>query len=167
MKKTLLVLALLSSVGVGQGEEVPAPKSFLDGIYIESLGVMRKPNMTGKSEWGAGAELGLALNKHVAIGVQNLAYQSPDNWGGSVIDETAGVAHWTLLTAANKKTSLEGLGSVTHSWRSDSWAIGTGVGIKHSFTERVSAGVGATVRFWNNGNEKEDLLVFGSLGFRF
>ena len=168
MKKTYLVLALLSSLNVVGAEvktESPAPASFLDGIYIEALGVMRKPNITGKSEYGAGAEIGKAFNSKVAVGIQNIAYKTPDNWEGGAIDETSGVAHWTLFS--NKKTSLGGLGSVTHSWREDAWALGAGAEIKHYFTKNVSAGIGAQIRFWNSGTAKEDLLVSGSVGYKF
>lgn len=170
MKKTKLVLTLLSlSCAACFSAEVPAKieKSSLDGLYVEALGIMRKPNITGKSEYGAGAEIGLQLNKSVAIGIQNIAYATPDNWGGGAIDETSGVAHWTLFTAKNKKTRFGGIGQVTYGWSSDAWAIGAGAELRHNFTKKASAGISGVIRFWNDGDSKEDLLLAASLGYKF
>lgn len=143
----------------------PAP-SLLDGLHLDGVGVMRKPNITGKGQYGGGAELGLKLNDYVKVGVLNLGYATPDSWRGATIDETSGIGHYTLFTAANKKTSLDLLGSVTYSWTSDAWGLGAGVGVTHTFGKGVNAGISGLIRFWSN-EQKEDLLVAAHIGYQF
>ena len=164
------MLALLSCGAITQAADVtkaetPKP-SLLDGLYLDGIGVMRKANITGKGDYGAGAELGLVLNKHVSIGVQNIGYATPDHWRGSAIDETSGIAHWTLFTSDNKKVTFGGLGSVTYSYAQSAWALGAGVEGKYNFAKNLSAGIGAQIRFWNN-EQKEDLLMSASVGYKF
>lgn len=177
MKKLVLSLNLLViGLSVSQAAEDKAVKiensgssektaSFLSGIYLETVGVYRIPNVTETGEWGAGLELGVNLSKKVSLGVQNVGYRNPDNFGGILVDETSVVVHTTLFSDESGKLSLGVDASGVRQWKQDDWGFGVGPSLSYGFTPNFYASAAIQIRSFMDGDK--DLYIPVGLGFSF
>jgi hypothetical protein len=152
----LLPLSLLAAEPSG---------SFLSGIYADGLGVYRIHKSAKDSEFGAGLEIGYNVNKHVGIGLRNVGYKTPDDFGGYLVDESSVVVHTRIFSSENEKVWLGINASGTRDWNGDDWALGGGPSLQINLSKHFHIGAAAEVRSFIKG--RWDLMVPVSLGGSF
>jgi hypothetical protein len=132
-----IALALLIAFTLSIGA---ADKSWLDGINVSAVGAYQQAGLThGPSEYGAGVDLGLPINKFVSIHCRNLSWEGPDkSWGGSVVDETSIYARADFVSFAAEKFRLFGTGGGTRHWNLDDWSFGVGLGAEYRFSKHIA-----------------------------
>lgn len=151
------VVAILYSSHRAHGEGL--------SLYGDGLGVYKIPRGHDKGEFGAGLEVGLNLNKHVSLGIQNVSYKTPDDFGGLLVDESSAVVHATLFSSENNKLHLGVDASGVRDWNGDDWGFGVGPRLSYNFTKNIQLGAGAQIRAFIKG--RSDLYFPVSLGYSF
>lgn len=139
MKKTI-ILSLLAISSSLVAAEAPTKKSsdFFSGVYVAPVGIIKYANLTDKPQYGAGAAVGFQLNKYVSLEGTLIGFKSPDNWGGSAIDETDVNANFDLLKAVGGKLSLYGVAGGARDWTASDWGLNIGAGLSYSPIKKVS-----------------------------
>jgi len=157
--------------------------SWIDSITIAPLGAVRTVDLTGRSEWGAGLDLGVAVNPFVSIHVVNLAFEGPgqtshemkteksfgshttgpNSWGGSAIDETDLLVKARISRFSNESFSLYGIGGGLHTWGEDPrWGLSAGGGVELRFNKNFGVAVDYSVRMYSeadpNGSSLDSLV---------
>lgn len=120
--------------------------SWIDHIAVAPLGAVRTSDLNGRSEWGAGLDLGVGVNPFVSIHVVNLAFEGPgqtvhsdgfgkdkkkggkpkggdgsfttgpNSWGGTAVDETDILCKAIISPWSTEKFSIYGVGGGLHTW---------------------------------------------------
>ena len=145
---------------------VKEQKNLLDRIDIQTIGVYRSVDFES-ARYGAGALLGVSLNKYVTLGLSLVAYENGSEraWGGAVIDETSLLVQASLLRSDNGKLELFAVGGGARDWQHDDWAFGCGLGTRLNITKRFYAESSAQVRAWIHGGR--DIFVPFGVGYKF
>lgn len=159
---------------------------FLQGVTLTPVGAYKTADfVSGKSEWGAGVDLGLPVNLFVSIHVRNLAFQGPGQstttrktshgfesvttgqraWGGSAIDETTLYGRADFAKFYDEKLKLFGTGGGTRYWETEEWGFGVGLGVEYRFTDHISAQASEEIWAKTQGS-KQWLSTFG-VSYRF
>ncbi len=93
------------------------------GISVETLGALRIPEH-GKSQWGAGVGVAYSANRFLDITGRLLAYESPDDWRGSTVDEAnVGVRARVL---GSERLNLAAVGGVNYAFDDRDWGLSLG-----------------------------------------
>lgn len=133
-----------------------AEPSFLDNVTLSPVAAIRTADIDGRSTFGAGADLGLGLNKFVSLHVVNLAFEKPDQWAGSVVDETDIYAKAKFTKFSNDTVTLYGIAGGQRDWHTEDWGFGVGLGASLNFSKRVSLSADYSLRAWFN-RDKDSL----------
>lgn len=134
-------------------------------MSVETLGVIKLPTHGGDATYGAGVVGAYKFNQYVAAWGRTLAYESPDNWGGSAIDEASAGVEATLLRSANGGLTLAAIGGVHRSFDEKDWGIGVGGKATIKLWRDLYGFGQAEYRAWDK-QESDILLTFG-LGLKF
>lgn len=175
---SMLIVLLSASFLIAADPPAPKPavqKNYLEGISLAPVGAYRQAEFDGgPSEWGAGVDVGLPVNKFVSIHVRNLAFESEgdetrceekDTWRGSAIDETTVYGNADFVKFYEERLKLSGQGGITRNWSHDDWGFGIGLAAQYNFTKNVSLKAGREIRAWFN--DHRDWLTTASLGWTF
>lgn len=169
-KALMLPLAIwalcLSAFAAPNPPSRAAGKSILSGITVSAVGAYHQAEFTrGPSQWGAGIDAGLPVNRFVSIHVRNLAFEAED-WRGSVVDETALYGRADFVKFAGEIFRLYGTGGGTRHWEIDDWSFGVGLGAEYRFNRNVSLSAGREIRAYF-GDHRRDWLTTAQITFRF
>lgn len=167
---SLLTIAAFATFAPFARNLQAAEKSFLDGITLSPVGAYKQAGFThGPGTWGAGADLGLPINKFVSIHVRNLAFENDDRWGGSVVDETTLYGRADFVSFAAEKFRLFGTGGGSRHWDSEEWSFGVGLGAEYRFTKNIAASLSREIRAYTQGTSQgsKDWLTVAALTFKF
>lgn len=173
------------AAGIASAAETnPATASWIDSISIAPVGAIRTVDLNGASEWGAGIDLGIAVNKFVSLHVVNLAFEGPGHttitdhkpdkkdtssttgphsWGGSVVDETDLLVKAIISPFSSEKVSVYALAGGVHQWGEDQrWGLSTGGGVELRFNKTFSLAGDYSVRMFSeaaaNGSSLDSLI---------
>jgi len=161
MKHLLSFILVLSALTVSAAE-----KSILDGLSVSPVGAYKQEGFThGPGSYGAGVDVGMPINKFVSIHVRNLAFESSDSWGGSVIDETTIYGRADFVSFAKEKFRLFGTGGGGRHWDSEEWSFGVGIGAEYRFTKHIAISASREIRAYTQGTK--DWLSVAAFSFTF
>jgi hypothetical protein len=147
----------------------PAPAratSYLADISISPYAAVTHRNITDESSFGAGLDLGLAINKFVSIHGTALGY-SDNDWRGGAIDEAGVYAKARLVRNANETLSLYGIGGADRDFATEDWALGIGLGVELRLHKNVSLFGDSRVRAWFREGRSEDLQTRAGINLSF
>lgn len=131
-----------------------------DATYsLETLGTLRYNTSTERKDWGAGADLGLRLNRYVLGHVRAIAY-STDSWRGGAIDEGSLLIEGELLRSSNRKMVLSVIGGADRQFTDDVWGLSAGPRLRVFFSSRFSVLGELRARIF----ERSDLELVPTLG---
>lgn len=134
-------------------------------LSVETVGAVRLVGIGDSEQYGAGVVASYGFNKYVAAWGRALAYETPDNWGGSAIDEASAGVEATLLRSANGKITLSAVGAVNRDFRLDDWGIGLGGKVKAIVYKSLYAFGQSEYRVWDH--QSKDILVTAGIGLTF
>ena len=134
-------------------------------LSVETVGAVRLVGIGDSEQYGAGVVASYSFNKYVAAWGRALAYETPDNWGGSAIDEGSAGVEATLLRSANGKVTLSAVGAVNRDFRLDDWGIGVGGKVKAVVYRSLYAFGQSEYRVWDH--QQKDILATFGLGLSF
>lgn len=132
-------------------------------LSVETIGAVRFVGIDKGEQYGAGVGASYSLNKHVALTGRALAYESPDNWGGSTVDE-AGVGVAATILRAGRLTLAATAGG-NYSFAADDIGLGAGGRVTVRIAGGLYGAAGAEWRLWDK--QESDILVTVGLGLRF
>jgi hypothetical protein len=135
-------------------EQAKAPR-----LFVEGVGAIRYDDLKGPATYGGGADLGYAFNKYVIGHARVLTYET-DNWRGTAVDEGSLLAEAKLLSSANGKLSLSGIGGVHRDFDRDDWGFGIGARGTAVVYKTLSAFAQGEIRAWFS-KEKDGLVSAG------
>lgn len=167
---------------------------WIDSISIAPVGAVKTEHLDGPSQWGAGLDIGKAVNPLVSIHVLNLAFEGPgqtihsrdsekgghanngddsfatgpNKWAGAAIDETDVQVDGKIARFSNETFSLHGVGGAQIDWNGDlNYGVNVGVKLAWDWNKNVGLVGGYTLRTWLKGETKVDSLVTAELKISF
>jgi opacity protein-like surface antigen len=184
--KQILVLLMAVATTLSAADNKPvtaaapsATASWINSITVAPVGAIRTIDLNGRSEWGAGLDLGVKVNPFVSIHVVNLAFEGPgqntqevktketfgtrttgpNSWAGSAIDETDVLLKARINKFSNESVSLYGIGGGLHTWeKNDRWGLSVGAGLEYRFNKNFGLGADYSVRMYNEADAKGSSL---------
>lgn len=160
---TIAAICFLSMAILCQAQE---SKSQPLGLSVETLGVVRHQNLNFKKDsYGVGLGLGYAFNDWVRGHVRAVAYDSPDNWRGGVVDEGSALVEARLFHSNNGRISLSAIGGADRDFRAEDWGFSVGARAGVAVYGPLSLGAESRIRAWFK--QEKDLVssVFLQLSF--
>lgn len=171
-----IALALFTSLGYSAETNAPAPpppapspSNWWTDFSISPYGTVAHPDF-GKPVWGAGLDIGYAINRTVSMHLANTIFDY-DNAGWcdhAFIDETEVIFRADLIRgggAGKDRFVAFVLGSGGRNWEIEDWAFGVGVGAELRLTRNIGIGVDSRIRAWMH--QEKDLMTRGFVSLRF
>lgn len=146
------------------------PVSFVSRLSFAPVGVIKTEDLDGRSQWGAGLQVGYDINPFVAIQFRALsfegdgksstaapstderahssAYSGEDDWGGRLVDEIGILVPARISRFSNESFSLLVIPSGNYDLNTDDYGVGVGLGAELKFNEHVSLSGSYSVRAW-------------------
>jgi len=164
MKIILLAAVALLIVNVVHAADSKAVK-WIDSITIAPAAVIQTEGIDGASTFGAGADLGVGINKHVSIHVAGYGYET-DSWGGGAVDELEAYVKANLASFSKQVVVVTAKGGAVWDTLLDDYAMSVGAGVDLNINKRFALGADYSVRAWLNDRDKDSLLrFFGQVKF--
>lgn len=161
----LYLITLLACLAAPAATTTPTEAATPGKISVETIGAVRFVGIDKGEQYGAGVGAKFSFNKHVSAWGRALAYETPDNWGGSTVDEAGGGVEATLFRTKGGGLSLSAVAGVNYEFaRSD---IGASIGGRTTariWKSLYGFGQGEW-RFWDK--QESDILVSAGLGLKF
>lgn len=154
---TAIALCIANAV---RAADAKTTATWISSLSVAPVGALKTAEITGSSQWGAGVDVGIGLNKFVSLHVVNLAYESDNLWGGEAIDETAVNVEAKLSRFSTESFAPYFLGGVIHSWERDDWGFSAGLGAKIQFNKHLALGADYSVRAFFDDPEDSLARVF-------
>ncbi len=188
MKHLIAILMAVVALNVSAAELVksPAAPEWYENISLAPVGVLKTEHLDGPSQWGAGLDIGYAVNSFVSLHVVNLAFEGPgqtevqtgrgktkldcertvgpNSWGGSAIDETAVQVDAKIARFSTETFSLHLVGGAQTDWNDNNYGVNVGARVQLDPTKHFGIYAGYDLRTWLKSETKVDSLVY--LGFR-
>jgi hypothetical protein len=174
-----IALALFTHIGRSADTNAPAPPpappivdaDWWTRVSISPYGAVKHPDF-GKPVWGAGLDLGYAINRTVSLHLANSIFDPPEHkrdwFTGSAIDETELLFRADLIRGGGTgHDRFVGylIGGGSRDWEREDWGFGVGVGAELRLTKNLSIGADSRLRAWFDA--EKDVLTRGFLSFRF
>jgi hypothetical protein len=184
-----LALALFTNIGrsalinTNQPAPVNPPPPIVDAdwwtrVSVSPYGAVKHPDF-GKAVWGAGLDLGYAINRTVSLHLANSIFDQPDIrthegtqergwWKGSAIDETELLFRADLIKGGGTgHDRFVGylIGGGSRDWEREDWGFGVGVGAEIRLTKNFSIGADCRLRAWFDA--EKDAMTRGLISFKF
>src|SRR5262245_35239574 len=70
------------------GKDAKAKAKWIDSISVDTVGALKTEEINNESQWGAGVDVGVGINKYVTLHAVSLAYESDNEWRGGAVDES-------------------------------------------------------------------------------
>jgi hypothetical protein len=140
-----------------------APAATDSKLSVETIGAVRFVGIDKGHQYGAGLGASYNLSKNVALTGRALAYETPDGWRGSTVDEAgAGIAA-TLLSAG--RLSLAGVAGVNYAFAAEDIGIGVGARARIQIVGGLYGFGQAEWRLWDK--QESDILTSVGIGWSF
>lgn len=182
LKLWLLAAALALISNFARAED--PPKNWWTDFSVTPYGAMKHADIAGKPIWGAGLDLGYAINRTVSLHLANSVFDRPDQfsgsgheqkleaeggwWSGSALDETELLFRADLIKGGGAgKDRFVGflIGGGSRDWEAEDWGFGVGAGAEIRFSRNFSLGADSRLRAWFN--QDKDVLTRAFLSFKF
>jgi hypothetical protein len=142
--------------------------SILDGITVSTVGVIKTDHLDGPSQWGAGLDLGKAINPFVSLHVVNLSFEgTKENWGGLLVDETDLQVDAMLSSFSKEKFSLHLVAGGQTQWVDNDYGINAGLRADLALNKHLSLSAGYSIRTWFKSETRVDSLASLALNLKF
>lgn len=161
--KTILIAAFaLLTINLHAADSTA---KWIDSITVAPVAVIQTEGIDGASTFGAGADIGVGINKYVSIHAAGYGYET-DSWGGGAVDEVEAYGKAKFASFYKQVIVLTGKGGMVWDTLIDDYAISVGIGGDINFSKRFSLGADYSIRAWFNEREKDSLLrFFGQVSF--
>lgn len=147
-------MSLLSATMAYSAEPAVAEKpSLISNLSVETLGVIRHNNIHDGVTYGAGVQVGYSFNKYVTGIVGAIAYEEPNHWGGTAVDEGSLLVMATLLSSKSGGISLSAIGGAFHRFDTDDWGFGVGPRLDISLTENFGIFGQSMIQAYDKGGK--------------
>lgn len=182
-----MLAAAITLSAADTNKPVTTTTSWLDSVTVAPVGAVRTTDLTGRSEWGAGLDLGYKVNPFVSLHVVNLAFEGPgqtshsddfkptgkgghgdgfttgpNSWGGTAIDETDLLVKAIIGPMSTDKVSVYALAGGLHQWGEDQrWGLSAGGGLEYRLSKNFSLAGDYSVRMFSeslNGSSLDSLV---------
>jgi hypothetical protein len=132
------------------------------------VGAIRTIDLNGRSEWGAGLDLGVKVNPFVSIHVVNLAFEGPgqsvidmgkggsattgpNSWGGTAVDETDILVKAIISPMSTDRVFVYALAGGVHTWGEEQrWGLSAGGGVELKLNKTFSVAGDYSVRMFSS-----------------
>lgn len=169
-----LALALFTNIGRSADTNAPPPTPPPSGgwwtkVSVSPYGAVKHPDF-GKPVWGAGLDLGYAINRTVSLHLGNsfFDYGSPGWFDHAFIDETELLCRADLIRGGGQgkdRFVAYLIGGGSRDWEREDWGFGVGVGAEIRLSKNFSIGVDSRIRAWMDA--EKDVVTRGLISFRF
>jgi len=132
-------------------------------LSVETIGAVRFVGIDKGEQYGAGVGAAYSFNRFVALTGRALAYESPDNWRGSTVDEAGAGIEATFLRSG--RLSLAAVAGANYSFASDDIGLGAGSRLTIGIIGKLYGVAGAEWRLWDK--QESDILVTAGIGLKF
>jgi hypothetical protein len=155
----LMVAASASGVEqkAGVTNNATETATWISRLSAAQVGALKTQELTGESQWGAGADVGVGLNKFVSLHASVLSFEGEDEWRGGVIDEASLGIQASLSRFSTESFLPYVVAGGVRSFDAEDWAMSIGIGALIQYNNRISIGGDYSVRAWFN--EPEDSLA--------
>lgn len=162
---TLIALALVAvNVNAGWREDFK-----IGEIQIAPVAALRTDGLNGQSDFGAGLDLGIGVNKFVSLHATALAYETED-WRSATVDESEFYVRADLTKFSFEKFIPYFKGGGQVDWNEGDFGLGVGGGARIPFTKKQVFALGGdyTVRAWFSraGKSSKDSVARAYLEIR-
>jgi len=177
------IIALLMAAAITVSAADAPKKSVFDGVTFSPVGVLKTEHLDGPSQWGAGFDLGKAINPFVSIHVVNLGFEGAgqetiktknglqttgeNDWGGLLVDETALQIDAQLSSFSKEKFSLHLVAGGQTDWNDNDYGINAGLRADLALHKHVSLSAGYSIRTWFKNETRVDSLATLALNLKF
>lgn len=149
-----------------------AVEKWYSSISLAPVGAIKTEHLDGPSQWGAGVDLGYAVNPFVSIHVVNLGFEGAgceQPWHGPAVDETDLQVDAKISRFSNETFSLHLVSGAQTDWNDNNYGINAGLRVELALNKKgtVSISSGYSIRTWLKGNTKVDSLATAQINFRF
>lgn len=143
---------LVSAVAVKASEHASDGKKlagFIDSFTAAPVAALRTDSLDGKSDFGAGLDVGLNVNKSVSIHATALTYEN-DGWRSAAVDESEFYVRADLTKFSHERFIPYFKGGGVADWNEQDFGLGVGLGARVPLDKHqiVSLGGDYTVRAW-------------------
>lgn len=163
--KTILIAAFaLLTINLHAADTGKTAK-WIDSITVAPVAVIQTEGVDGASTFGAGADLGIGINKYVSIHAAGYGYET-DSWGSGAVDELETYVKAKLASFSKQVVVVTAKGGMVWDTLIDDYAMSVGAGIDLHVSARFSLGADYSIRAWFNERDKDSLLrFFGTFQF--
>jgi len=163
MKIILLAAVALLTINLHAADSKAV--KWIDSITVAPVAAIQTEGINGASTFGAGADLGVGINKHVSIHVAGYGYET-DSWGGGAVDELEAYVKANLASFSKQVVVVTAKGGAVWDTLLDDYAMSVGAGVDLNINKRFALGADYSVRAWFNERDKDSLLrFFGQVKF--
>lgn len=136
----------LSPVNAADGKKFAG---FIDSFTAAPVSALRTDGLSGPSDFGAGLDIGVGVNKFVSIHATALTYEN-DGWRSSVVDESELYVRADLTKFSTDSFIPFFKGGGQADWNNGDFGLGAGGGARIPFTKKqiVSLAGDYTIRAW-------------------
>lgn len=161
--KTILIAAIaLLTINLHAADKTA---KWIDSITVAPVAVIQTEGIDGASTFGAGADIGVGINKYVSIHAAGYGYET-DSWGGGAVDELEAYGKAEFASFYKQVLVFTGKGGLVWDTLIDDYAISVGIGGDLNISKRFALGADYSIRAWFNEREKDSLLrFFGTFQF--
>lgn len=161
--KTILIAAFaLLTINLHAADKTA---KWIDSITVAPVAVIQTEGIDGASTFGAGADIGVGINKYVSIHAAGYGYET-DSWGGGAVDELEAYGKAEFASFYKQVLVFTGKGGLVWDTLIDDYAISVGIGGDLNISKRFALGADYSIRAWFNEREKDSLLrFFGTFQF--
>lgn len=166
--KLILSLLIIMAAGIASAADTNTSTiaRWIDSITVAPVGAIRAIDLNGRSEYGAGVDLGVRVNPFVSIHVVNLAFEGPgqtvqddgrttgpNSWGGTAVDETDILVRAIISPFSSEKISVYALAGGVHTWGEDQrWGLSAGGGVELRLNKTFSVAGDYSVRMFSEAD---------------
>lgn len=176
--KTILIAAIaLLTITINAAEKETA--KWIDSISIAPVGVIKTENIDGASQYGAGLDLGVAVNPFVSVHVVGLSFEGAgthretiktkegdstvttgeDRWSGRLIDELDIQIDSKIARFSNESFSLHVRGGGQYDFNDENYGVNVGLLLQLDLSRNFAVAGGYDIRTWFKGQTKADSLA--------
>lgn len=187
---TLLIMAAAITASAAEKPKAAADTGkWIDRISVAPVGVIKTEHLDGPSQWGAGFDIGAAVNPFVSIHVANLSFEGPgettgraikdgkktkgtattgeDSFGGLLVDETDVQIDAKISRFSNETFSLHLVSGGQYDWNDEDYGINAGLRLELALNKHISASGGYSIRTWLKGQTRVDSLLSAQINVQF
>lgn len=134
---------------------------FIDSFTAAPVAALRTDGLNGQSDFGAGVDLGVGVNKFVSLHATALTYEN-ENWRSAAVDESELYVRADLTKFSTDSFIPYFKGGGQADWNHGDFGLGVGVGARIPFTKSqvVSLGGDYSIRAWfsrTSGSNKDSM----------